>query len=375
MSYLKKKVIPNSFNDEIIDAINTITYKKNNIIFAGSFVRKSFRDSADIDICESFNDNDSNTARALQDIIYKIINNDKYILLDIKSGINPVYTHAFLKLGYIKNGKIHDFDYYNTCYDIELYKHYMKKDVYDDLRKTIKKNLSLEEYFDLTEKIRKLITLRWTDREVIQGYKVIDGIHITLEASIPMFIVKVDMAFICNGYYTEISNVFSNKSAIKHGRTFPPITPDPTKYDYCIKYNLLEYLTYGKYFKALKRVWTLSTLKNDKKTLNSLYPILISNLAILNKGNSIIKTCITIIEKYGNKYNLEIKRQLNNIKTLFSNIYQFNFNEKDIDTILDKNISLSVLEKLTEELDDIINKNALSMMNSNNIKIPKKYIL
>ena len=81
--FLKKKIIPDSFNNEIRQAINTISYNPKNIILAGSFIRKSFRDSSDIDICEKFGNNDEQVASALQDIIKKILHNKDYILLDI----------------------------------------------------------------------------------------------------------------------------------------------------------------------------------------------------------------------------------------------------------------------------------------------------
>ena len=108
--FLKKKIIPDSFNKEVINAINTITYNPKNIIFSGSYVRKSFRDSSDIDICENFGKNDEQVASALQDIIKKVLHNKEYILLDIKCGIDPIYKNSFKHLGYIKNTEIIDYD-------------------------------------------------------------------------------------------------------------------------------------------------------------------------------------------------------------------------------------------------------------------------
>jgi hypothetical protein len=107
-----------------------------------------------------------------------------------------------------------------------------------------------------------------------------------------------------------------------------------------------------------------------------LYPILISNVAILNKANSILKTFISIIEKYGNKYNNEIRQQLNNLKVLISNIYEFNFNEMEIDKVFDnKNVSLKVLENVSDKFDNVINKQTNKLIDEYKITIPKKYLL
>ena len=372
--FLKKKIIPDSFNNEIIQAVNTISYNPKNIIFAGSFVRKSFRDSSDIDICENFGKNDEQVASALQDIIKKVLHNKDYILLDIKCGIDPIYKNSFNHLGYIKNTKIIDYNEENTLKDIEKFKDLIPLTDYTELKNLLKKP-NLKQYFDLREKIRKLITLRWTPNEVLNGYKNINNRIITLISSVSTFITKIDMAFIYNGFYTEISNVFSNASSIKDGLSFMPITPNPKNYEEAIKYNLLELLENKKWLKSLKRVYTLALTDDNKKLLQQLFPILMSNIGMLNKCNSILKTFITIKEQYGNKYDKQIKIQLNNLKSYVANIYEFNFNEKTLDKLFDKSQSVKSLESISDKIDDTVNKQTKILIDRYNIKIPKTYIL
>lgn len=367
MNLGKKKLIPQSFNDEINEAIKTISYNTKNIIFAGSFVKKIFRDAGDIDISENFGSNDKQVEKALKDIVLKILKNPNYIILDIKCGIHPMYIGFFKNLGYIKNKKIIDFDYNKTLEELYFHKDHIDKDIFNELVKLCKPNISLKKYFGFCESIRKIITLRWTPEEVLKGEKN----EIKLIDAIPLFITKIDMAFIYAGFYTEMSNVFSNESSIKNGYTFPPLSADPKNYEYCIKYNLLEYIENNKPLKALKRVFTLAGLAGDETTTNKLIPILTSNLAILNKANSIIKTHISIIELYGNQYNKEIKTQLNNLKPFLSYIYQFPFNEKHIDDLLDSSVSLKLLENISDRFDKTIKKYTIDY----NFKIPKKYIL
>lgn len=374
MDILKKKVIPQSFNKDILKAIDAITYNKKNIIFAGSFIRKSMRDNADIDISEDFKGSFIHTAKALQKIVSKILKNPEYIILDIKSGINPLFRHAFINsIGYIKNTKIIDYDYNGLIKDISLHQKFIDEDKLNELKKIMKKKPTLKEYFEISELLRKIITLRWTPQEVLKGYKYINGFKYSLANSVSSFITKIDMVFKNMSYYTEISNVFTVKNA--DDITFAPLTTNIKDYVYCIKYNLLEYLTNGYSLKTLKRIFSLAVAYKDNKTINEIVPIIVSNVGLLNKANSIIKTFIDIMDKYGNKYNDEIAKQLNNLKLLVSNIYQFNFNEKKLDRQLDEQPNIKLLESIAEELTNIINKNTNKLIEEINFKIPSKYIL
>jgi predicted nucleotidyltransferase len=377
MDINKKKIMPESFNEDILRAISAITYDEKNIVLAGSFIRKSMRDSSDIDISEKFDSRytDEDVAHALQIIIKKILKHPEYILLDIKSGLNPNFIDKFNHLGYIKNTIIYDYDYKSTLNEIKENKQYIDKKQYHDLIKSMKPDPNLKEYFDMREKIRKIISLRWTPDEVLQGWKYVNEQPYNLSDSIKTFVTKLDMAFINMGFYTEISNIFMTESSSKYGLTFLPITPNIQNYDEAIKYNLLEFLVHGKYLKALKRLYSLGLQKKDMKLIHQLFPILTSNVGILNKSNSIIKTCIDIISKYGLKYNNEIKLQLNNLKVFLSNIYQFDFDELNVDKQLDEKPSINKLEKLSDKLDEIVNKETKILINENNIIVHKQYVL
>jgi hypothetical protein len=79
----------------------------------------------------------------------------------------------------------------------------------------------------------------------------------------------------------------------------------------------------------------------------------------------------------------ETSFQLDNLKPLISNVYQFEFGEQKIDNIIDnireqlknKKATIDNLEALSKKLDEIINKNTLLYINNNNLTFPKKYLL
>jgi len=375
---LKKKLIPDSFNQEILDAVDVITYDQKQISFAGSFVRKSLRHSADIDIAEDFGKASSKLlSHALQTIIHKIdVHNkknpdNKYVLLDVKSGIYPQFIGKFNNIGTIKNGKIIDYDYKITKEDLK----------YTDIVPP-KKFKSLKEYFDFRESVRKVLTMRWSADEIKLGFKNLNGQHYPLSEAVKTFTTKLDMSFICNGFYTEISNIFIDEYTQKHALVFYPISPDVKQYDNAIKYNLMEYLSHHKYLKAVKRMFVIALFKKDNKTIKKIFPLLLSDIGLLNKANSIIKTMISLYEL--NKQDVkETSFQLDNLKPLISNVYQFEFGEQKIDNIIDnireqlknKKATIDNLEALSKKLDEIINKNTLLYINNNNLTFPKKYLL
>jgi len=375
---LKKKIIPKSFNEEILRAVDTITYKQSQISFAGSFVRKSLRHSADIDIAEDFGKSSNKIlAHALQTIIHKIdahnkkYPDDKYVLLDVKSGIYPQFIGKFNNVGTIKNGKIIDYDYKITKEDLK----------HTDINPP-KKFKDLKEYFDFRESVRKILTMRWSADEIKLGYKNLNGQHYPLTEAVKTFTTKLDVSFICNGFYTEISNIFIDEYTQKHALVFYPISPDVKQYDNAIKYNLMEYLSHHKYLKAVKRMFVIALFKKDNVQLKKIFPLLLSDIGLLNKANSIIKTMISLYEL--DKQDVkQTSFQLDNLKPLISNVYQFEFGEEKIDNIIDKirgqlknkKATINNLEALSDKFDEIINKQSIIYIKDNNLTFPKKYLL
>jgi hypothetical protein len=379
MNLLNKKIVPGSFNKEILNAVDVITYDKKNITFAGSFVRKSLRYSADIDIAEDFGKvSGEHLAKALQAIMNKILNHNKYhpdnkyYLLDVKSGLNPKYIGKFHNLGEIHSGKVINFDYKKVAEELK------GTDI-----KPVKSFKSLSNYFEFREKIRKMITLRWSMGEILQGYKIIDKEYYPLSEAVKTFTTKLDMVFVCNGFYTEISNIFIDDYSGKHGLIFYPISPDIKHYEEAIKYNLMEYLDHHKYLKALKRMFIMAIYKRDDPLLKKLFPVLLSDVGLLNKANSIIKTIISLYETDQAQDINQIAFQLDGLKPMISNVYQFEFGEKGIDHKIDTIIhglknskkTIKELESLSDTIDKIINVQTLKLIEENNIKFDKKYLL
>lgn len=378
-----KKILP-SYDNNISKAIETISYDLNNITIAGTSKLKSMIYSSDIDLFETFNRNYSSedVAQALQSIVRKIEKTPKFYIMDIKSGINEKYN-IFHKLGYYKNGKIHDFDYIDTEQKLNSIKNDI--DNYNDIYNLLQsaKNGSLSAWLEMREMIRKLFTIRWTPNEILNGYKIVNNDKFYLYMAIPQFITKIDCIFDFDGTFTEISNILISYQSEKYGLDFLPIASDPNMHSDAVKYNILEYL-YGKhknYLKVLKRVYSLAINDNNIDLVNKISPILVSNISLLSKVSSILATLIDMLEKLPNPPMKEIRYNIDKCRTKLSNIYQFPFNEKYIDMELvraqnlNKENTVKSLENIRDIMNKYINSQTLKYIKENHIfPLPNKYL-
>lgn len=382
----KKKLIPDSFNEELLKAVKTICYDEKNITFAGSFIFKSLFYSADVDVSEQFpaRMSSQSIAKALQKVVKKILNSDYYIL-DIKSGYDLAFKGYFENTGYVKDQTLH-FNYDIVKHDLDqcFRNGLIQSDDYDELVQLAKKSVSSIKYWlQMREDIRKLITLRWTPKEILQGYKYgISGEMIPLSVAVDLFVTKIDMIFIYQGFYTEMSNIFITKNSSNKGLVFYPISPDPNHYNDAIKYNLFEYLNSEQpnYLKALKRAFVLAKMENDQSMLQKISPLLVSDVGRLNKATNVLSTIQSMLENLSHPPIKAIDFQLNNLKPWLANIYQFPFNEKAVDSIIDKICRVNprnkivLIESLNDQLKRVINKQTMIYIEKADIKIPKRYL-
>ena len=373
---LKEKFIPNSFNDEIKEAVSLCTHNPKNVIYAGSFVRRSIRDASDIDMSETFK-NVPDIVKGFQTIVQKLTRSNT-IILDIKCGADPYICELFKELGTIKNGEIVDYDRKCVIDDVGvLYSHrYIDKEEHDEFI-DLCRSRSVSDYLDLREAIRKLMTLRWTPDEILSGKKQLKHGWISLQEAVVMFINKIDIVFIYQGFYTEMSNILMlENNSSHHTLEFLPLTTNVNHFLTALKFNLFEYL-HNKdknYLKAMKRMFSIAILLNDSNTVLKLFPLLQSNIAILNRVKGILTTIRDMLDKH--KPNQLMLTMLDNMKPILANIFEFNFDERHIDDIIDSINKKNIKEKIDAIIDkfaNIINRETHKYIKSHDVILTKKY--
>ena len=384
--FLKPKLTgPDSFSSDLIKAVDLITYKKQNLIFAGSAFLKSMRYSSDIDLAEYFGKTYSSQdiAHALQTIVSKIQNaKGEYYLGDVKAGLDDD-LNVFESLGEIRHQRVRGYSPAETYQQLNSIKQLISKEDYREISELIPLAAhSISDWFDLREAIRKLMTLRWEPAEIQRGYKVIRGNKIYLSEAVVSFMTKIDMWFNYNGVFTEITNVLMSYLNEQEGLVFLPISAKKEFAEDAIKYNLFEFMHHKdkNYLKAMKRLFTLAKMKHDSKTLNQVFPLLVSDIGLLNKVGAILSTLKDMIEKLKNPPMKAIQANIDHLKAMVANIYQFPFGEKRLVEELtelmhtSKNQLMNRLEDLIERIHHIVNQQTLKYMHDHKIKVDSIYL-
>lgn len=241
--------------------------------------------------------------------------------------------------------------------------------------------------------------LKWSSLEIIDGKKKVKGDnfngYVYLEdALLEQSVIKLDIVVISH----EISRIieastffilYSEKDGkyVNVPQNFFDLFVDGVKKD------ILKYSSIGKdfkLFKAIKRMWSLARLTKDISMLQKLAPIIDSNLSLLGQINADIETIILLIEKYGKSIiKIDgIQNVLNGFEKRLSTIVDVesileNYDEMAKSIEILKNLSYRgwgsnaevILERLHNQILDIINESSLEFMRSKDLwPIPKSYL-
>jgi hypothetical protein len=201
-------------------------------------------------------------------------------------------------------------------------------------------------------------SIRWNYDNMKKGYQIINNKKITFQECLLMdSTIKLDEVVFINGLATEITNNYfikiGNSGNYKQNTKDDIIKMLEESYDECIKEK--------KYFKALKRKFSIYQIKHPNQIQKKLLLLLNSNSGRLYKVISDLKLIILLLEFKGKKPTREqIINNLQTIKFFNSKITKFNlqFVANDIDTICKMTNEKSMiknLEKLVDKLNTILN--------------------
>lgn len=328
-------------------AIKLLANKEKEIIPFGSFMLRAQKYPADIDlaeeikICKSKEDTIKEMKKIIDKIIKRIKNQRGIYLGDVKIGLDKVFMN--INIGKLKNGEIYDYNYNYLINKIEeLYdKNYITEEEYDELEELIKEKPKVEDINKLSEYIRNKYILRWKENELIRGYKILPpNRKVTIKKALEdKTMIKIDIWIPIYGRYIEATN-FYILEYLKNGECI--ILNLPENYLETIEENLkyeVEKLYYNnvffKPFKLVKRMFAMGRLKNDKRILNKLFPIISSDASLLSQINSEIEVIISILEKIKRPPYATLEKQIDNFKNRISNITEIKINEEAIDEDID----------------------------------------
>jgi hypothetical protein len=336
---LNKKRIKTSYPEDIKQASALIAFNPDKLIFYGSSAKKSmFLSSGDIDLVEPIDLSDANSlSKHIQNIIKNILKTPNCYLGDFKSGNDPYYN---IEIGTIKNSNL-------VGFNKEEVKEAIQSIQFDDnLRKKqilslFTKPIGLKQWFEISAFLHEYQTLRWNKEELLRGYKTVRGQKIYLQDTIQdrKALTKIDtIQFIPSlNRWIEITNYFDTVNNAEEFKS--------DKYIETLKLNLLKYYYEKNWFKMTKRLLAYSLFKKDTNLSNKLFSIVNSGLGILYQQYSELNAMEYLIEKY-NVPMTKLYPQLQAIKMRLGNVYEFEFNEKHLDELIDRGDIKSVINHL-----------------------------
>jgi hypothetical protein len=225
--------------------------------------------------------------------------------------------------------------------------------------------------------------IHWKIHEIIQGFRDkgipdINGQYSNKE--ITLFdaimdkgaLMKMDMLAPYMGRYVEVSCLYqieTNDGWITHTH----FTMSPQQFLIDLAKDTLKQYKKGKLFKTVKRIFSNARIRNDKKVLKLVEPLINSNLSRLASMKADISTLLLLMSV--NKYPTPtvLKQEFAKLKFGLDNILDIKLPLDDLYNLIDQSyLVLSkkrpegeiLLEKIEDILDNIINKETLDYFKS-----------
>ncbi len=365
---INKPRIPSSYSDSSTKASYLIAFNPEKLIHYGSASKKAmYLSSSDIDLIEPIPKSKSDELAKKMQAIVKNIDKAKITYLgDFKSGVDSYFV---CDIGKIKGDSVEGFNKAAVT-------DFVQSRAFDEktaILKLLKKPMNAERYMELKELMRKNQILRWSRKELLQGFKTVRGERINLSDTIKdtEAMTKIDTIqwIESESRFVEVTNYF------KVGQTSGK---DVNVSDYAesLKQDILKTYYSGNLFKMCKRILSYSLVTKDEATANNIYDIIHSGLGIMYQVIADIKAILYLHEHYKQLPKAHIKKMIDGFKPRLGSVYEFDFKEERIDKLIDASKSnIQRLYKLYDILYNIlIGQTSKELRKRGLIPLPKKFL-
>lgn len=385
---LGKSKLISSYSKPVKNIIRLLSINYDGSKPFGSFSYKDQKYPSDIDLIEVVRDCCTKdkvvnlVEGAIKNMVKLINKSDDTYLGDVKAGIDQPYN---IDIGTFINDKLEG---YNMDKIIQQIIQLNKKKLLSDEETTkmlllVKHRPTYDEFQELFNMLRKHFIIRWTDKELLKGYKILPGNRKKLlkDALEDKTKLKVDVWAPINGRYIESTNFIilveedkdGNQKLINYDCVDIPS-------DLRLEIDKLSHKYYFKPFKMVKRMWALARLIKDNDMLEILTPLLGSNIGVFYQISSEIETLILMLETL-KKPPLEfMMKQIDEFKARLAYVNDIPFDEPLVDELidsitkyykkLDKEKLIELLEHTKMYFKDIINKNTMNYLKKNKLFPP-----
>jgi hypothetical protein len=193
------------------------------------------------------------------------------------------------------------------------------------VKKSSECGLNGDDYDVVYNTVRERLILRWTSKEILQGYKQLEGnYYITLIDALKLSTpTKIDMIVLYDGKFIEITNflVLALEVKGKYYALYKDFPLTEREKDLFIDDGLkseIEKLLYSNYhyspFKAVKRTFALARARHDANMLTNIIPIVSQDLSLLYQIKSEIDADIIVLTYAKSPPVVSVNKHLDNIK-------------------------------------------------------------
>ena len=370
--YVQKRSLRN-VPDSIIKDVQLVSIGPGVGNIFGSYNNRIADTFGDIDVIQEITGKSSakelaiETARKLQDVVKLVHKTRKTYFSELKAGINTPYH---FNIGTLQNGIFRpakDLWYRTeTLYRLDM----LTLNEYRIVQKALKhQKLGGAEYDTIFELFRRRFLLRWSEQEVLDGYKMIEtGKYPLYEALLDNTILKLDIIKITpEGRYMEVTNFMM--LGINKGNYIIPLNYDAVEVTPAALPVAIEELYYSDAsfnpFKLAKRCFAyLMWVKNfnkDNEVINGLIDryakVLKSTVNIMYSMTSELDAMRIVLGRK-NSPKANMKRRLNQLKSPLANVLELKTEDlarlTDLITRCITQLNKENISKLIYALKDVI---------------------
>lgn len=199
--------------------------------------------------------------------------------------------------------------------------------------------------------------VRWNKTNIKTGSQIVDGKRITLEECLLMpSTIKMDIVALIDGDFVEFSdNYYLSVNGVKN------YDDEEVSKNVLLKElekSAKEYYDEPNYFKYLKRVFSIKTMKNQ--STKKLVEFFNSQVGLLNKSKTDLETLILVLENKFRKPKLEdVCNNIQIIKQNIGGVSEVEFKStlyKDLDKICSYKNQTSIIKNLKKVIKYILKK-------------------
>jgi len=346
---IMERDFPQQYSADLVRIFKTISFGTPNVV--GSSADYKIMYSADYDLMEKA----VVRRRSAKDFQKKILKLNKLgKVVDMKIG--EVSQWNLLKKPYIQNGHVRNYNqgdelkHLSALWSAELISH----EEFMDGQERLKPHMTAVEFLN-NKKALRFGLLRWTSKEVQEGYKELRDKKIIYleEAFKTKEITKIDFIGWATNKYVEISNIILwTNSAGKGYVTIPGVTKG-------LKEDMLIYEAEGNYVKVAKRMLSIAKQYSDKSIVDALIEILNSPIGKLYS----VVADMEILQDFPEAIKTAKKRkEIDSLRNSFAKLF--------FPDLKHATPSFKLIPKMTEILQDEMEK---ALKSSKLLPIPRDY--